>query len=152
MQRNTSFILGVSHRTYLSLTSNSKSFTVSSIPKRNLNNSKSITSLKLSSNKSYSKATTHEPLRYDNSNFQTVRRLNTDSASVVGTEPDRNSDDFKENQERMQTLVNELRDRTAVIVRGGGEKAVERHTSRGKLVARERIPTFIFPVSPAILT
>ena len=157
MQRNTSFILGVSHRSYLSLTSTSKPKSVtarkltSTIPRRDLNYSKCISSLKLSSsNKSYSKVaiSSQDRLRYDNSSNQTVRRLNTDSASVVGTEPDRNSDDFKENQERMQTLVNELRDRTSVIVRGGGEKAIERHTSRGKLVARERINRLLDPGSP----
>ena len=39
----------------------------------------------------------------------------------------------------MEALVAELRDRTARVARGGGEKAVERHRPRGKLPARERI-------------
>jgi acetyl-CoA carboxylase carboxyltransferase component len=38
----------------------------------------------------------------------------------------------------METLVAELRERTALVAAGGGEKAVERHRSRGKLTARER--------------
>ena len=46
---------------------------------------------------------------------------------------------------RMQGLVVELRERTAFVAAGGGEKAVERHRSRGKLTARERIDRLIDP-------
>ncbi len=42
-------------------------------------------------------------------------------------------------------LVAELRDRSADVSRGGGEKAVERHRSRGKLTARERIDRLTDP-------
>ena len=45
----------------------------------------------------------------------------------------------------METLVAELRDRTALVARGGGEKALERHRSRGKLSARERIDRLVDP-------
>jgi len=38
-----------------------------------------------------------------------------------------------------------LRERTALVALGGGEKAVERHRSRGKLTARERIDRLIDP-------
>src|SRR5437879_8281712 len=43
----------------------------------------------------------------------------------------------------MEQLVAELRERTALIALGGGEKAVERHRSRGKLTARERIDRLV---------
>jgi acetyl-CoA carboxylase carboxyltransferase component len=46
---------------------------------------------------------------------------------------------FERRRARMEALVQELRERTAVVARGGGEKALERHRSRGKLTARERI-------------
>src|SRR6058998_1277444 len=49
------------------------------------------------------------------------------------------SDEFERRRERMAALVLELRDRTAQVARGGGGQAVERHRSRGKLTARERI-------------
>jgi acetyl-CoA carboxylase carboxyltransferase component len=49
--------------------------------------------------------------------------------------------------ERMEALVAELRERTAEIVRGGGEAAVERHRSRGKLTARERVDRLVDPGS-----
>src|SRR5215218_440647 len=45
----------------------------------------------------------------------------------------------------MAQLVEELRHRTAEVARGGGERAVERHRSRGKLLARERIDRLIDP-------
>jgi acetyl-CoA carboxylase carboxyltransferase component len=45
----------------------------------------------------------------------------------------------------MAALVEELRERTLMVARGGGEKAVERHRSRGKLTARERIDRLVDP-------
>src|SRR6187401_3814960 len=45
----------------------------------------------------------------------------------------------------MEALVAELRERTALVARGGGEKAVERHRSRGKLTERERIDRLVDP-------
>jgi len=54
---------------------------------------------------------------------------------------------FARRAERMETLVAELRERTALVARGGGEKSVERHRSRGKLTARERIDRLIDPGS-----
>src|SRR5436305_8414627 len=47
--------------------------------------------------------------------------------------------------EQMEALVAELRERTAQVARGGGEAAVERHRSRGKLTARERIDRLVDP-------
>src|SRR5712691_9298436 len=45
----------------------------------------------------------------------------------------------------MEALVAELGERTAQIARGGGEKALERHRSRGKLTVRERIDRLVDP-------
>src|SRR5436189_3048283 len=55
------------------------------------------------------------------------------------------TDDFCRRQVRMEALVSELRERTAQVAAGGGEKAVERHRSRGKLLARERIDRLVDP-------
>ncbi len=52
---------------------------------------------------------------------------------------------FARRAERMEALVAELRERTALVARGGGEKAVERHRVRGKLTARERIDRLLDP-------
>jgi acetyl-CoA carboxylase carboxyltransferase component len=55
------------------------------------------------------------------------------------------SDAFEERRARMEGLVAELRERTAQVARGGGEKALEKHRSRGKLTARERIDRLLDP-------
>src|SRR2546421_5178164 len=57
------------------------------------------------------------------------------------------SDVFEARKERMSGLVLELRERTAQVAAGGGEKAIERHRSRGKLLARERIDRLVDPGS-----
>ena len=54
---------------------------------------------------------------------------------------------FERRRARMEGLVAELRERTALVARGGGEKALERHRSRGKLTARERIDRLVDPGS-----
>ncbi len=56
-------------------------------------------------------------------------------------------DTFARRAERMQALVVELRERSALVARGGGEKSLERHRSRGKLPARERIDLLVDPGS-----
>ena len=69
--------------------------------------------------------------------------------SVLNTHVERDSDVFTSRQKRMQALVDEVRERTAQIARGGGEKAVERHRSRGKPTARERVDRLSIPAAPS---
>ena len=54
-------------------------------------------------------------------------------------------DTFERRRARMEGLVAELRERTTLVARGGGEQALERHRSRGKLTARERIDRLLDP-------
>ena len=65
--------------------------------------------------------------------------------AVLTTQADRASEVFERRRVRTEQLVEELRQRTAQVGRGGGEKAVERHRSRGKLLARERIELLVDP-------
>jgi acetyl-CoA carboxylase carboxyltransferase component len=65
--------------------------------------------------------------------------------TVLATQAERDSDLFATRRKRMEALVAELRERTAEVARGGGEKALERHRSRGKLTARERIDRLVDP-------
>src|SRR3954451_18025874 len=65
--------------------------------------------------------------------------------AVLTSQLDRDAEEFARRRERMEALVAELRDRTAEIARGGGEKATERHRSRGKLPARERVDRLVDP-------
>ncbi len=64
---------------------------------------------------------------------------------VLASQIDRSSDEFSHRRERMAALVAELRERTAQVAAGGGAKAMERHRSRGKLPARERIERLVDP-------
>jgi acetyl-CoA carboxylase carboxyltransferase component len=52
---------------------------------------------------------------------------------------------FERRRERMEGLVAELRERSAEVAQGGGAKATERHRSRGKLTARERVDRLVDP-------
>ena len=45
----------------------------------------------------------------------------------------------------MGALVDDLRARLAAARQGGGARAVERHRSRGKLLARERVDLLLDP-------
>jgi acetyl-CoA carboxylase carboxyltransferase component len=65
--------------------------------------------------------------------------------AVLTSQLDREAEEFTRRRERMEELVAELRERTAHVATGGGEKAMERHRSRGKLPARERIDRLVDP-------
>ncbi len=66
---------------------------------------------------------------------------------ILESRVDRLAPSFAENRARMETLVAELRERTARVAEGGGAEAIERHRSRGKLLARERIERLVDPGS-----
>src|SRR5437667_11141276 len=65
--------------------------------------------------------------------------------AVLSSQVERGSDEYARRRERMEGLVAELRERTAQVARGGGERSVERNRSRGKLTARERIDRLVDP-------
>jgi acetyl-CoA carboxylase carboxyltransferase component len=65
--------------------------------------------------------------------------------SILSSQAERGSDDFARRRERMAALLAELRERTAHVAEGGGARSVERHRSRGKLTARERIDRLVDP-------
>jgi acetyl-CoA carboxylase carboxyltransferase component len=69
------------------------------------------------------------------------------AVAVLTSHVERESDVFASRREQMDALVAELRERTAQVARGGGEKAVERHRSRGKMTARERVDRLLDPGS-----
>ncbi|KAK9759325.1 Carboxyl transferase domain [Popillia japonica] len=68
-----------------------------------------------------------------------VRYLNTRSASVIQTKCDTNSEKFGKNYDHMLQLITTLKQRTNKVLQGGGEKTIKKHTSKGKLLARDRI-------------
>ncbi|XP_024434411.1 methylcrotonoyl-CoA carboxylase beta chain, mitochondrial isoform X2 [Desmodus rotundus] len=77
-----------------------------------------------------------------------LRAYHGDSVATLGTQPDWSSAIYQENYEQMKALVNQLHERAQKIRLGGSEKARERHTSRGKLLPRERVDGLLDPGSP----
>ncbi len=56
--------------------------------------------------------------------------------------------DFSENTAAHEALAADLRDQLARVRMGGGERARERHTSRGKLLPRERVDRLLDKGAP----
>jgi 3-methylcrotonyl-CoA carboxylase beta subunit len=55
---------------------------------------------------------------------------------------------FAANKAAMQSLIEDLRGKAALIAEGGGAKARERHVMRGKLLPRDRVVALIDPGTP----
>jgi len=68
--------------------------------------------------------------------------------SVIKSQLHPRSDAFRLNAETMSALVEDLRGTVARIRQGGGERARERHQSRGKLLPRDRIRALLDVGSP----
>jgi 3-methylcrotonyl-CoA carboxylase beta subunit len=57
------------------------------------------------------------------------------------------SAEFRENKIQMESCLSEWRERVAQVKLGGGTDAIQKHKSRGKLTARERIEALLDPQS-----
>jgi acetyl-CoA carboxylase carboxyltransferase component len=66
---------------------------------------------------------------------------------LLTSQVERDGELFARRRDRMTALVEELRERTAQVAAGGGEASMERHRSRGKLPARERVDLLVDPDS-----
>jgi 3-methylcrotonyl-CoA carboxylase beta subunit len=58
---------------------------------------------------------------------------------------DPSSSDFARNAETMRALVADLREKLSQVAGGGGEASRNRHTARGKMLARERVDLLVDP-------
>ncbi|MDD1533866.1 MULTISPECIES: carboxyl transferase domain-containing protein [unclassified Bradyrhizobium] len=58
---------------------------------------------------------------------------------------DPSSSDFARNAEAMRTLVADLREKLSQVAGGGGEVSRNRHTARGKMLARQRVDLLVDP-------
>ena len=58
------------------------------------------------------------------------------------------SDAFRANREAHLSLIATAREAAEAVLAGGGPKAMERHTSRGKMPPRERVANLLDPGSP----
>jgi 3-methylcrotonyl-CoA carboxylase beta subunit len=68
-------------------------------------------------------------------------------SGVIETEVNTNSQQFRDNHEHMAKLVEEFKQLTSQSKLGGGADVIQKHKSRGKLTARERIEKLIDPGS-----
>jgi 3-methylcrotonyl-CoA carboxylase beta subunit len=87
-----------------------------------------------------------EPLR----TWSTLPRHLTTTKEVRDNMPlhssiDPSSQDFAQNAEAMRTLVADLREKLSLVAGGGGEVSRNRHTARGKMLARERVDLLVDP-------
>jgi 3-methylcrotonyl-CoA carboxylase beta subunit len=70
------------------------------------------------------------------------------SAPVLPTSVNADSETFRANAAHNRALRDELWAKVAEAAMGGNEKSRERHTSRGKLLPRERVERLLDPGSP----
>src|ERR1700742_2273694 len=70
------------------------------------------------------------------------------AAPALSSAADPASEAFRANAQAHTALSATLRDKLAAARLGGGEKARARHTSRGKLLPRDRVDRLLDPGSP----
>jgi 3-methylcrotonyl-CoA carboxylase beta subunit len=68
--------------------------------------------------------------------------------SVLTSQIDPRAPDFQASSVSLRSLVDDLHHQLARSAEGGGAKAREKHTARGKLLPRERIRALLDPGSP----
>ncbi|HSY29108.1 MAG TPA: methylcrotonoyl-CoA carboxylase, partial [Burkholderiaceae bacterium] len=68
--------------------------------------------------------------------------------TILDSKLNTRADDFKLNAAAMQTLVDDLRARVEKVALGGGDDARKKHTSRGKLLPRDRVQMLLDPGTP----
>ncbi len=71
----------------------------------------------------------------------------SEAVPVLSSTLDTGTAEFEARRLDMEAAVAELRRREALVGEGGGADAVERHRSRGKLTARERVERLIDPAT-----
>ena len=72
----------------------------------------------------------------------------TSQAPALRGRADSATEAFKHNARENARLASELRERLAVVGRGGSEQSRQRHVARGKLLPRDRVDALIDPASP----
>ena len=68
--------------------------------------------------------------------------------AIIKSQVDPNSKEFAANDTHMRELVADLQHHLDQVEKGGGVKACEKHTKRGKMVPRERVNQLIDPGTP----
>ncbi|KAF2104620.1 carboxyl transferase [Rhizodiscina lignyota] len=68
--------------------------------------------------------------------------------SVIPTNVDTSSAEFKENAAAMSELLDQMSSLHSRITLGGSQKARDKHTARGKMLVRDRVTALLDPGSP----
>ena len=68
--------------------------------------------------------------------------------TVLKTALNPDSEEFKANAVALRALVDDLNGKVGIVARGGDDKALEKHRSRGKLLPRDRISCLCDPGAP----
>ncbi len=68
--------------------------------------------------------------------------------NVINSKLRTSSDEYRANSAALRAQVDELREKTATAALGGSESARQKHTSRGKLLVRDRIDLLLDPGTP----
>ena len=68
--------------------------------------------------------------------------------TAIKSQVDSRSAEFCANAERMKGLVLDLREKVAIVTRGGDQAARDKHLARGKMLPRERVSKLLDPGSP----
>ncbi|RLF36309.1 MAG: methylcrotonoyl-CoA carboxylase [Thermoplasmata archaeon] len=67
---------------------------------------------------------------------------------VIESNINTSSKEYKENFRHYELLVKDLKEKIALVQKGGGEEKIKLHKSRGKMLARERIEALLDPDTP----
>src|SRR5687768_16925754 len=70
-------------------------------------------------------------------------RLRSGPMTVLRSRLDTSSDDHRRNVDEMQALWDEVAEQLASVPAVGGQRYVDRHRTRGKLLVRERIEALV---------
>ena len=70
--------------------------------------------------------------------------------TAIQSNLDVRSEEFRASAARLRELVQDLRDKTAVVSRGGSEDARRKHLDRGKLLPRDRVNALVDPGSAVL--
>jgi len=82
-------------------------------------------------------------LLYRNFTYKNLYKLDRIESKI-----NTNSEEFKKNRNAFLELLKTYKEILASVIKGGSERAIEKHKKRGKLLARERIDLLIDPNTP----
>src|SRR4051794_12951329 len=78
----------------------------------------------------------------------TTEGVRRGTMAILESRIDTRAPEFIENRARFADLVTDLRERLALVARGGDDESRARHIGRGKLLVRDRIARLLDPDTP----